>query len=601
MISDREAFQRPASAFRTRPILVHTVLIVAMALLLAAAWRNQMQNVSAVLIGQEGLNPINLPHREPIRDSTPTKVKGSFRLGALASSTMRVIADDCLLSFELNGEIVSLPVEANPCDPHIGLDFDVSGLLKDGENTFEARYFNRTGPTSFYVSISPRKWLTNTCYVLLAALFVGWIVYSGRLLALAAREITLIIFATILKLAYWSYTPFHIRTHDLFYTGHLDYIHHMANHWYPPDPDTGWEYHQMPLYYYVAALAYKISLLTWKAGSYEMLQAMSLLISTGFLLFMFAAAATILKDNVARFTACALMAALPSAIMDSVRVGNDILLWMLSAAALYYLVAYSERNNARHLIFASLCTALAMLTKASALPLAAVVLLSIILSYKSARKAALYSAAILTTGSSFFLLRSADNFISSKRDLLLHPEYFMGVMHAVEVDNTPSNFLYFDLVTFLQTPFISVVSDITGRQFVPNVLLRTFISGEYFLPGAAAHWAGIALGAALLTVLILFVFGMRDLLKKNRVQALYMILFLILSLSALLTLRYRVPTSTAADARFIMPALFTIFIFVGGLAGKASMPIPIKSSLVFTVAVWVAAGSVMIIGPAFRL
>ena len=64
--------------------------------------------------------------------------------------------------------------------------------------------------------------------------------------------IAAVLLGALLRLLYLVVTPFNLRNYDV--GGHLDYITYMTVNWAVPQAGMGWEMHQAPLYYFVAAL-----------------------------------------------------------------------------------------------------------------------------------------------------------------------------------------------------------------------------------------------------------------------------------------------------------------------------------------------------------
>lgn len=489
------------------------------------------------------------------------------------SVALRVIPDDELHAVTLNGEAVSLQSFSRQQrrDYSKGLVLPLSGLNPEAPNTLRFELSNASNPAGFDLRTVARLSAAQMGLVAFAFLLLAAALY--RSLPISRGQGVVLALGLIACLVYLSQTDSHTRTFDVYEGGgHRDYIHYVIEHKSFPPASQGWEYHQPPAYYTLAAL---VKVLWVDAGDDDRWgQWLALWLWTIFLWASLAALRLAFRAHPgALLLASVALCLWPSGIVHSVRIGNDVPLYTFYALGFYFCLRWWQTGASRLLAWAAFWAACALLTKSNALALWAV--LGCLWLLRSARHGrglfflpryraeALRAAGIL---GGFFAVAVALNL----GDNLWH--YWQGesadwllsnvsttINPGLEVANKPFNYLVLDIATYLQYPFISSWDDQYGRQYFWNYLLRSSLSSEFFYPGQALAWWGKVNGVLLLAMLVGQVYFAATyragLAPPQRWRRLYRaapwLLAIVFPLLLLLAYRIKVPLSCNTDFRYV--------------------------------------------------
>jgi len=381
----------------------------------------------------------------------------------------------------------------------------------------------------------------------------------------------------LLRIAYLSDTPADIRGHDL--AGHVDYVKYVSIHKSLPAPDSCWQCYQPPLYYVLASPICKIT--SCNGPNLIWLQILSLVFNAVFLYLGIKLLRLLIPKKIGDkyfYLASTLFIFWPSGIIGSVAVGNDSLLWLLTAGGLYFIALWFNEGKLKNLWIALVFLIAAILTKSNGIILlgiiSAAIMIRTILNLKSKSKKAL---SLLKTISFIFLIfficfsailflrPSLDKSINIKDSLVANAN-LLGP--GLAVGDNLNNFIVFDVKEFLRNPYTDPWNNPGGRQYFSNYLLKTSLFGEFnFWQQILKNLAKI-LSYLLLLLLIIIVFGMIKLLKKNNELPATQILIvpsILLFLGAIIFNRYLYSYSCSADFRYIYP----IVIFLSATASYA--------------------------------
>jgi tetratricopeptide (TPR) repeat protein len=155
--------------------------------------------------------------------------------------------------------------------------------------------------------------------------------------------------------------------------GHMEYVNYIQTHRSLPSPEQGWEMHQPPLYYLLAAGV--LTPFNLSTDSYEGVAALRLLalgIALAHLFLIFLSLRLLFPDSVPQQLAgLALGGLLPMHIYLSHYITNETLAACLMSATVYFLLLLLKRKQASAGIYvaAGLCLGLALLTKVTAVVL----------------------------------------------------------------------------------------------------------------------------------------------------------------------------------------------------------------------------------------
>jgi hypothetical protein len=359
-----------------------------------------------------------------------------------------------------------------------------------------------------------------------------------------SRLISLIIFGGVLiREFYLSKTEFWFRSYDLKDlngTGHLGFIDFVAKNLSLPNSDLGWQFHQAPLYYIINSFILKVGNYFELNFVYTALQFFNLIVFVGFIVVaililkeFFLPKSTLDKQDTSWLSnifvrtqnqffvilGALLVCFLPSTIVHSVRISNDILFYLFSSLVIYFLLLYSKSQNIidKNLILGSVFVSLGLATKVNSLIL--VVLLALVIISKfiiinnsqsiktiftKSFSYLLLIVVIISVGAGIgFYKKIEAKLADPTKDWLVTSE--TNLSKKLFVDNSIGNFLYFDAKAFLTTPFAQGDDDHSGRQSFLVYLTKTAIGSEFGYSNSSAYQL-LALYSLVFIILIYFAY-----------------------------------------------------------------------------------------------
>ncbi len=212
-------------------------------------------------------------------------------------------------------------------------------------------------------------WLLLTAYCTTCLMLVATGITKDRIiLALICTQI-------LIRFIYCHHTPITLRAHDVFWagSGHVNYIMFVASHWRLP-PGSGWEFHQAPLYYFLAALIMKAGYVLHlpEPKIFAVLQVYSSLIASGVVLVT-AWIGTMVwpkKDDRIFQILLLLLVSLPTwIIFMSSQISNDVLLIFFIFLGTALIVRWHQKPSVNLWYWCIVIAALAFLTKLNGIAL----------------------------------------------------------------------------------------------------------------------------------------------------------------------------------------------------------------------------------------
>jgi hypothetical protein len=536
------------------------------------------------------------------------KLSGTIEMGRFASTRVRIVPDDEILTLTIN----KMPVDLSGVPLHErrdytkGFIYDLKPYLHAGKNEAEIVYSDQGGLMGVVFSSLGDVWFNSIIYGLLS--LIG--------LLLAHKFYTLTRFRTSIKILflaglfirilYFAATPPDVRDHDL--GDHTGYIEYLAEHWVPPPVEQamGGAYFHPPLYYYTGAIVYKVAqvfLPNNKFAIFRVEQALCLVYSMGFVLFGLLilnhlipsqktqpslskvyqpfraslAGSLVNRNRIntgersnnfwAMFNVHglfwiigALFVFWPVAIIHSVRIGNDPMEYFLFTASLYYICCWYSDDKKRDLIIASLVGAAAILTKANGEILVAV--LAVVGLYKMIKskqyldyfKLSIVPCCVMLIAVVITVAPGAILVLQGKRDKL-YIDNIDGLSKANLVGNTASNFLWLDAKTFVTEPFTDPYDDRMGRQFFWNYLGKTGLFGEFKYSGLMCINTAVLSSLVLILMLIYIGFGIYTMAKDDFKRQAAVLLSGFFLWAGVTYMRMTFPANI--DFRYIVPILLT--------------------------------------------
>lgn len=373
--------------------------------------------------------------------------------------------------------------------------------------------------------------------------------------------ISILVLSAALRVFYLIGTDYNERTYDVVEGGgHLNYIKYLAVNHKLPNPTSGWEYHQPPLYYMTGAVVYKLSQI-FNINSYKTLQILSLFYFYIFIIFGILILRNLTENKWLFYLSTALLAFWPSGIIHSARIGNDALLYSFYAVSFYFILRWFKEKNTKLLYFSVFAFSAAILTKANAMALAGIIAVSVLIALVQNYKLPIKHTIIVFLLIVFSILLSFTpkfygHFKDNKNDWLIG-----GALSTMNkrlfVENNFKNYVYFDVNRFIKQPFTSSWEDWGGRQYFWNYLLKTSLFGEFSFNNNYQPKIGLILSWTSLVILSYGVVGFILGAKKNIILFLNALLLLFL----IFLFRLKIPASSNGDFRYIFPLLLSFIPF----------------------------------------
>jgi hypothetical protein len=351
----------------------HRILITALLLILSlwslmqvARYLDPQLHQIELAIGQQNFQPTQLPIKQNILGQY--RVKAVLNPGPRPTYWIHIIPDDELVALSINGAAVSLAAfdRAQLRDYTRGIRLELSNLNSNSDNQLEFTLSNQSNPAGFSLRlpnpIGPLAvaGITGALLILILAL--------SRHLHLTPAQYLLLFSALAAIIFYLAHTDSYTRTFDVYEGGgHRDYIEYLIRHHATPPPGEGWEYHQPPLYYIIAAIS-KTAFATPKLFSDFWGQLLALWF---WCIFLFASLATLQRTfrghSSVLFLASLALCLWPSGIIHSLRIGNDLPLYAFYSLSFYYALAWWKSRCSKQLFLAAIWASMALLTKSNAL------------------------------------------------------------------------------------------------------------------------------------------------------------------------------------------------------------------------------------------
>jgi hypothetical protein len=538
---------------------------------------------------------ITLPFLQEIPAGTQYVISGTIHYRKWWNCrVVHLIPDDHLLSIRLNRQEVPL-TGISPAalrDYNNGFHYNFQPYLHEGANFIEIRIENTGGPSGLDWQTSDHDWRWLTGWLFLMTLLLGLVYHltSGT----AVNPVFAMIFTGgfLLRLLYFIITPIGVRTHDV--GGHMHYIKYLVDNRMIPAIHLGWQTYQPPLYYMTAAFFYKLMQLagvTQITQIWRGVQFLSLLFNMGFL----GVALQIVKNAVRKlpdslvpgdpeakprgavsggddrrlrlgYLIFGLITFWPSGIIHAVRIGNDALFYLLYTLGLAYLIKWRDDNTDRSLYWSFSLITLALITKANALVLYLVFGIVYLLKFwqDAVKQRYLVKTAVLLAIMLIGLGIAFGRMVEAK--LQGSPDHFIvanaGGLQGVAVGNTPRNYLFFDLPSFITEPYVNPFADQGGRQYFWNYLFKTGLVGEFCYNTALHRGLTILLSISFL-LMLLYLIASLIILPGLGSGHLVLALNAIFLLIAAIAFRISIPAACSNDFRYIFPLIISVAVFFG--------------------------------------
>ena len=425
----------------------------------------------------------------------------------------------------------------------------------------------------------------------------------------------------LLHIHYLGYTVASDRSYDIFFGGgHLDYIKHVVNTFRLPDPNSGWETFQPPLYYILAGIIWSI-FGNMAAGLFA-LQLLSLILFSIFSWFGMLIIREFIeplgqkeqkeqnlerlndtKNSKAEYNskhrlshhlllASSLFLFIPSGTIHSIRIGNDILQYLTYTIALYYTVLIwkntDNKNLPKNLIFACISIFASIITKSNGLIIGLILLITLTLKFQKNLKKTILKTYVFVLPILSILVGISINF---GRNIIANPtntsKWIVSSVDTIDPLLAGSNdwftYLVFDFEGFLTQSFTDTRYD-TAREYFWTFLFKTGLFGEFkFYSFIQPELALIISWLAMILVIALILNIIRNLiinLKFHLTKNLVIYLNLIFMLIGLIYYRWKMPFISNNDFRYIYPISISLVILLFSGLSKPQKDLNINTKII---------------------
>jgi hypothetical protein len=521
-------------------------------------------------ISSGNITPITVPYFVNGAKNTSEQYKVTIQNHYHLITHYQIVPDDCVESLKINNTTIQLNSEPNRCNYSDGFSIDLSPYNASDEITIDITIQNSGG--KYGINFFPN--FKNSYFLGMLLLFsfvlLPFIFKYLHQTGLSKFLSLLLILAIALRVYYFYHTPYYIRTHDV--DGHLDYIMYIVQNIKLPHDSSCWQCYHPSLYYVIAAAWYHLAHFINILQPYKALQLLSLFFSIGFLLY----GVMLLKEYLLKPWTLILISVLflywPSLVIHSARIGNDSLLYFAYIASFFHFIRFLKTEAKKHFVGALVFASMAFMAKTNGIIIMVIIGVTLFArllmacgtpSFKTVLK--LFGVMVFSfvlTGGLVFGPKIYDRINSGAKSLIVSNSNGLG--DNLRVGDSLNHFIYFDLKTYINEPYIDPWRDESGRQYFWNYLLKSSVFGEFntFISKKSNSIAT----AISISALIIFVTSLVYLLLRRTKlsdEDLALTLNLLISVSALMYLRATVPFSCSNDFRYILPILFSVLIFHG--------------------------------------
>lgn len=288
--------------------------------------------VTGLVLQDSSEVPLEVPHAFG-EEARTYSIEGTWTVDwRPAARHLTLRADDCVEAVTLDGT----PIYRQSCGVCVNcapFKVNLPETVGAGEHAIALQVRNLGGPAFFDLRQAHGFGWGETGITLLVAL--GWLaIVRRRRMPMAAWW--LVVGAMLLAIAYHSATDFSLRQHDV--EAHEEYVQYLLQNGAWPNPNTGWETHQPPLYYALSLVWIQLGEWLNQHNPWPWLQwlaAIAYVASIGLAALVWP---TFKLGKQSAWLGLSLFAFLPMNLFISARIGPDALLPFLGvvAAALFW-------------------------------------------------------------------------------------------------------------------------------------------------------------------------------------------------------------------------------------------------------------------------
>lgn len=418
--------------------------------------------------------------------------RAQFEYNAFSQKIIHIRTLDCQEYALLNGkDLMPKLISGNLCNDYDGAYFDISELAEIGTNTLEIKTrHNRSQHIVYFGFDVGSANLASPLYLGLVCLLVViafYLVFSRLIRSpLPTYALLILLLAILLRIFVVSNTNALERSHDVY--GHIEYMNILIDTKSLPDSQKCWSCYHPP--YYFASMATAKALLTAAGVTeftvYQFLMLASVAMYSLCLYFAFLTIKLFFNRPSLQIFSMGLFAFLPSSVMHSVAINNDLWMFTLFTIAFYYFSKWWQSKITRFYYISLGFAALSVIVKANGIVMFAL-LGFFALGYAITRYREFFSMvkrfapAVIIMGGALVFNPIVDKTLRPPSD---HPSGGLignaqGLSGALKLGNEPRNYLHFNPVDFVNQPFVHPLDDGSGRQYFWTALFKTALYGEF--------------------------------------------------------------------------------------------------------------------------
>ena len=366
----------------------------------------------------------------------------------------------------------------------------------------------------------------------------------------------LVVAAMLVAVGYWNATDPMLRQHDM--SGHQEYIEYIQVERSLPPLDTGWETFQPPLYYILSVGWIALGTLFKTMDAWRWLQVMAIVAYIAAIVIAVWVWRKFEFPRASGWLGLTLFAFLPTHVLMSSRINNDVLLPVWGTLAACFLWDYARRDRASSLWAASLSVLGACMTKTSSLSLVAGAALFLAWhewkTRRATRQALIRLACLILPGLVWALIWGGVGFSQTGSWLYSNTQ---NLPNGQLLKNNAFRYLFFDVRALLTDPFFNTVSG-RIRDSWPTSLFVSAILSEHNFAYLRWPWQSF-IAASFLPLAAMLAIGIcaRPAPSVNRPWQLGLAL-VIGHAVFMLAYNWRYPYAPNQDARLWAPVFFPL-------------------------------------------
>lgn len=421
-------------------------------------------------------------------------------------------------------------------------------------------FFDQTGEYNYEFSE------ILTCTLLICSGVTGFFLYKNDLLNTKTLICLIAVCGFAFRLGYAIKIGYLQNQHDvesLSSSGHLSYIYFIFKNLKLPDSNE-WQFSHPPLHHILSAIVVWISSVLGFTieRSFENIELLTVFYSSISMLLGVKICTELGIKGKALVLCSLILAFFPGMFVLAGSINNDILMIMLTLAAMLYLVKWYKSPSVKFALFCGLFSGLAMMTKVSAALFAVAATLTVLIKFLTDKSlkfskvllhALVFVALLLPLG----LWHPIRNFVLFEQPL--------GYVAPIPLTNPLYNgdiSLFERIVLPFSTTVTGVYVDVWTEYNLWGYILRNSLFGEYYF---GVEGIAIFIVIANLVLILVSLISLIVLLcSKNSIKTILPILpFYVVLLAFFVYFNIQYPFGCSMDFRYIVPLFFIGVVYIG--------------------------------------